>query len=55
MSYYYDDDEIILHLPEAITKEKPVLYLPNGREVTLHQPLGFARHPLVPRLKEDHR
>lgn len=51
-----DDVEIIMYLPEAITKEKPVLYLPDGREVTIRQPLGFARHPLVPRLtKEDHR
>ena len=31
-------------------KTKPVLYLPDGREVTVKKPVGFANHPAVPSL-----
>ena len=31
-----------------VEREKPVLYLPDGREVTVKKPVGFARHPYVP-------
>lgn len=33
------------------TKEKPVIYLPDGREVTISKPFGFANHPYVPMRK----
>ena len=31
-------------------KDKPVLYLPDGREVIVKKPMGFAGHPSVPPL-----
>jgi hypothetical protein len=31
-------------------KDRPVLYLPDGREVIVRKPVGFANHPAVPPL-----
>ena len=31
-------------------RDKPVIYLPDGREVTISKPVGFAKHPNVPPL-----
>lgn len=31
-------------------KQKPVIYLPDGREVVIKKPVGFAGHPAVPSL-----
>ncbi len=34
-------------------KDKPVLYLADGREVIVKKPVGFAGHPAVPPLKRQ--
>ena len=41
------DDYSLPQLPTVTTREKPILYLPDGREVTVSTPFGFARHPNV--------
>ena len=33
-------------------REKPVIYLPDGREVVIKKPVGFANHPAVPSLNK---
>ena len=37
-------DEIQVH-----ERPKPTLYTADGREITVTKPLGFARHPEVPK------
>ena len=44
----WEPPEIPYGLPCIVEREKPVLYLPDGREVTVKKPVGFARHPYVP-------
>ena len=39
--------------PPSVTvtvQDKPVLYLPDGGQVTTKKPVGFANHPAVPPL-----
>jgi len=33
-------------------KDKPVIYLSDGREVIVKKPVGFANHPAVPPLNK---
>ena len=41
-----DDDAIISpSLPDLSERRRDTLYLPDGREITIRKPLGFARHP----------
>lgn len=37
--------------PTVTAKDKPVIYLPDGREVAISKPFGFANHPNVPAQK----
>lgn len=36
-----------LNEPTVQVRDKPVLYLPDGREVSIYKPFGFAKHPAV--------
>lgn len=40
--------EVIVHV-----KDKPVLYLPDGRQIVVKKPVGFAGHPAVPPLNRQ--
>ena len=42
------DSEIPASLPTVEAKYKPVIILPDGREVVIKKPVGFAGHPSVP-------
>lgn len=48
-----DDDWSLIQpqLPIVTAKDKPVIYLPDGREVEISKPFGFARHPYVQKSK----
>ena len=41
-----NDDAIISPtLPDLNERKRDTLYLPDGREITIRKPMGFARHP----------
>ncbi len=48
----YWDPEIQTGLPTITEKSKPVIYLADGRQVTVKKPVGFAGHPAVPPLNK---
>ena len=45
-----NDDAIISPtLPDLNERRRDTLYLPDGRQITIRKPMGFARHPDVPK------
>ena len=50
LSFWDGTPEIATWAPAVSVREKPVLYLADGREVIVKKPVGFAGHPAVPPL-----
>lgn len=43
----WEPSELPAVVPDLTPRERPVLYLPDGREITVRKPVGFVNHPAV--------